>query len=363
MTACRDSSGNPQARRKSRRGARIERPGSYGWAGSFRAAGAAAIGAGLLWTASPALAEKGGPCHSIKQQVSEIKVTLYKSRTLCFSGPFSTAVIGAPEIADVLPITESMLYVQGKKVGATNISVFDQQRRLVSVIDLEVAPDTSSLQNKIAASTGGRDINVTSANGEVILSGEATDAVAAARAVQVAKGLSQDAPVIDAMKVAPSQQVMLKVRILEVDRNAGRDLGINWFGKTHSVSFATGLGGLRRRRQTTAGSFPVRARQSPPSAFCWPMSSIPMASASTCSFPRSRKKVSSGAWPNPISSRCRERRRPSSPAAKFPFRSSRARMRPTARLGSGSTTRRTSRSNGSNTAWVSTSLPPCSTTA
>ena len=222
---------------------RIARSGSYGWARSFRAAGAAAIGVGLLWNASPALAEKGGPCHSIKQQVSEIKVTLYKSRTLCFSGPFSTAVIGAPEIADVLPITELMLYVQGKKVGATNISVFDQQRRLVSVIDLEVAPDTSSLQNKIAASTGGRDINVTSANGEVVLSGEATDAVAAARAVQVAKGLSQDAPVIDAMKVAPSQQVMLKVRILEVDRNAGRDLGINWFGKSHSISFATGLGG------------------------------------------------------------------------------------------------------------------------
>ena len=235
---------------------RIARSGSRGWAGIFKAAGAAAAGAGLLWTISSALAEKGGPCHSIKQQVSAIKVTLYKSRTLCFSGPFSTAVIGAPEIADVLPITESMLYVQGKKVGATNISVFDQQRHLVSVIDLEVAPDTTSLQNKITASTGGRDINVTSANGEVVLSGEATDAVAAARAVEVAKGLSQDAPVIDAMKVAPSQQVMLKVRILEVDRNAGRDLGINWFGTSHNVSFATGLGAAQTTAANNSGVFP-----------------------------------------------------------------------------------------------------------
>ena len=122
-----------------------------------------------------------------------MKVTLNKSRTLCFSDPFSTAVIGAPEIADVLPMTDSMLYVQGKKVGATNISVFDQQRRLVSVIDLDVTPDTTSLQNKIAASTGGRDINVTSANGEIVLSGEASDGLAAARAVEVAKGLSPDA--------------------------------------------------------------------------------------------------------------------------------------------------------------------------
>jgi pilus assembly protein CpaC len=104
--------------RKSSGVARIapRRLGAYGRTGNFRAVGAAAaIDVGLLWIVSPALAEKAGPCHAIKQQVSEIKVTLYKSRTLCFSGPFSTAVIGAPEIADVLPITESMLYVQGKK--------------------------------------------------------------------------------------------------------------------------------------------------------------------------------------------------------------------------------------------------------
>ena len=156
------------------------------WVGMLATAGAAAAGFGLVQAAAPAWAHKSGPCHAVTEQVSAIKVTLNKSRTLCFSDPFSTAVIGAPEIADVLPMTDSMLYVQGKKVGATNISVFDQQRRLVSVIDLDVTPDTTSLQNKIAASTGGRDINVTSANGEIVLSGEASDGLAAARAVEVA---------------------------------------------------------------------------------------------------------------------------------------------------------------------------------
>jgi pilus assembly protein CpaC len=163
--------------------------------------GAAAAGFTLMQATAPAWARKSGPCHAVTEQVSAMKVTLNKSRTLCFSDPFSTAVIGAPEIADVLPMTDSMLYVQGKKVGATNISVFDQQRRLVSVIDLDVTPDTTSLQNKIAASTGGRDINVTSANGEIVLSGEASDGLSAARAVEVAKGLSPDAQVVNAMKV------------------------------------------------------------------------------------------------------------------------------------------------------------------
>jgi pilus assembly protein CpaC len=220
---------------------------------------AAVVAAGnfaLVQASTPAWAQRNTPCHSIKEQVNTVKVTLNKSRTLCFSAPFSTAVIGAPEIADVLPMTESMLYVQGKKIGATNISVFDQQRRLVSVIDLDVTPDTTSLQNKIAASTGGRDINVTSANGEIVLSGEASDGLAAARAVEVAKGLAPDAPVVNAMKVSPSQQVMLKVRILEVDRNAGRDLGVNWTGKTNSVSFATGLGSASTPAANNSGFFP-----------------------------------------------------------------------------------------------------------
>jgi pilus assembly protein CpaC len=220
------------------------------------AAGAAAAGLGLAPAAAPAWAHKNGPCHQVREQVSALKVTLNKSRTLCFSDPFSTAVIGAPEIADVLPMTESMLYVQGKKVGATNISVFDQARRLVSVIDLDVTPDTTSLQSKIAASTGGRDIAVTSANGEIVLSGEASDGLAAARAVEVAKGLSPDAPVVNAMKVSPSQQVMLKVRILEVDRNAGRDLGVNWIGKSNRASFATGLGATQTTAANASGAFP-----------------------------------------------------------------------------------------------------------
>ena len=103
-------------------------------------------------------------------------------------------------------------------------------------------PDTAGLHSKIQASTGGQNIHVSSANGEVVLSGEASDAVAATRALAVAKSLSPDSPVVDAMQVAPTQQVMLKVRFLEANRDAGRDLGVNWLGAGKRSSFSTGLG-------------------------------------------------------------------------------------------------------------------------
>jgi pilus assembly protein CpaC len=178
--------------------------------------------------------------------VRHITVTLNKSKTLTFKAPFATAVIGSPDIADVLPMTDHTLYVQGKKVGTTNISMFGPEKRLAAVVDLEVALDAASLHSKIAASTGSENINVSSSNGQVVLSGEASDAVSAARAVDVAKALSpkddKGTSVIDAMRVAPTQQVMLKVRFLEVDRAAQRDLGVNWFGNNKNGAGFTGLG-------------------------------------------------------------------------------------------------------------------------
>src|SRR6516165_2646313 len=57
-----------------------------------------------------------------------IVVTINKSRTLRFDKPFASAVIGAPDIVDALPMLDRVLYIQGKKVGTTNVSVFDRIR-------------------------------------------------------------------------------------------------------------------------------------------------------------------------------------------------------------------------------------------
>lgn len=167
------------------------------------------------------------------EPVRRIVVTLFKSRTFHLEQPFATAVIGAPDIADVMPMSDHSLYIQGKKVGTTNLTVFDQNQKLVSILDVEVAVDVGNLQGKIQASTGSRGIRVSSSNGQVVLSGQAVDAVAAERAVALAKDFAPNG-VINAMSVAHSQQVLLKVRFLEASREAGRQLGVNWFGSNAS---------------------------------------------------------------------------------------------------------------------------------
>jgi len=179
--------------------------------------------------------------------VRHIVVTLYKSRTLRFDQPFASAVVGSPDIVDALPMSDRALYIQGKKVGTTNVSVFDQTMKLIGVIDVEVTPDVGNLQEKIRSSTFSRGIRVSSSNGQIILGGVAGNAVAAERAMAVARSMiPEGGSIVNAMMVAPAQQVMLKVRFLEIARSASRELGVNWFAANNAGNrgFNTGVGGL-----------------------------------------------------------------------------------------------------------------------
>ena len=185
--------------------------------------------------AQPQIEESGAVRH--------IVVTVNKSRTLRFDNAFASAVVGAPDIVDALPMSDRVLYSQGKKVGTTNVSVFAQDMKLIGVIDVEVTLDTGNLQEKIRSSTGSGGIRVGSSNGQIVLSGVAGNAMAAERAVQVAKSMvTEGGTIVNAMTVAPAQQVMLKVRFLEVERTASRELGVNWFGANNGGNrgFATG---------------------------------------------------------------------------------------------------------------------------
>jgi pilus assembly protein CpaC len=178
--------------------------------------------------------------------VQRISIAVNKSVTLTIASSFSSAVVGSPTIADALPMTDRTLLIQAKKIGTTNISIYDSNSQLIKVVDVEVTLDTGDLQSKIRAVTGSRGIHVTTDNGQVVLSGTAIDAADADQALTLAKSWSQNGNVINAMRIAAPQEVMLKVRFLEVARSAGRELGINTYAINASGTRGanTGLGGL-----------------------------------------------------------------------------------------------------------------------
>lgn len=166
----------------------------------------------------------------------QVIITLHKSRTLKFDKPFGTATVGATSVIDALPINNHTLYLQGKKIGTTNLTLFTPGSQLMGVIDVEVVPEVGDLQRKVRDTSGDRGIHVSSAGGEIVLSGTARDAVSADKAMTIAKGMAarQGASVVNAMQVAPPQQVMLEVRFLEASRSGARDLGVSLRGTNKS---------------------------------------------------------------------------------------------------------------------------------
>ena len=186
--------------------------------------------------------------------VQRVKVTVNKSRTFRVDTAFSTIVAGSPDIADVRSLSDHLIYIQGKQTGTTNVILFDGSMNQIGILDVEVAIDTGNLQQNIQSSTGTRGIRVTAADGQVVLTGTAVDAVAAERAMAIATGTApKGAVVVNAMNVAAPQQVMLEVRFLEVARSAGRDLGVNLFAANANGTNVgnTGLGSCDRRRSIT----------------------------------------------------------------------------------------------------------------
>jgi len=202
---------------------------------------AALLAGGLALGASPAMAQKPIMIDIADGQISNVTVTPGHTLTIETDQPFANIVIGNPEIADVFPLTETSLYIQAKTSGFTNVTLYDEAQKLLEVIDIRIKLDYTELQGAINRAVPSAQVEVTNINDRIRLSGKVKDSVDLARVLEIARQYSSE-PVINAIRVAAAQQVQLDVRILEVNRNSGRELGVELTGTDHSgVRFSTGL--------------------------------------------------------------------------------------------------------------------------
>jgi pilus assembly protein CpaC len=155
--------------------------------------------------------------------------------------PFSDLVVGNAAIADVVPLTDQSLYIQGREAGVTNVSIYDDKKNLLGIIDVRVRQDFSDAAAAVNAAVPSGEIKVTNVNERIRLTGVVASATDQARALEMAQQFS-DKPVINALSVAAAQQVALEVRVIEASRQAGRDLGIKVRAQGGTSLFGSGTG-------------------------------------------------------------------------------------------------------------------------
>lgn len=196
----------------------------------------------LSLTAPPAaLAQNYYSSSDAGLHAGQLDVPLNKSQVLTVDRPFAKAMIGSEEIADIMPITNRSLYVLGKKMGTTSLTVYDNANNVISVVDVAVGPDIVSLRRQLSELIPGEQIGAKISNDSVVLTGVVSNGPAINRAIELAKTYASD-KVVNMMSVGASQQVMLEVRFSEISRQTGKQIGLSGFGFSDGGTFGAAIG-------------------------------------------------------------------------------------------------------------------------
>lgn len=196
----------------------------------------------LSLTAAPAaLAQNYYSSSDARLHAGQLDVPLNKSQVLTVDRPFAKAMIGSEEIADIMPITNRSLYVLGKKMGTTSLTVYDNANNVISVVDVAVGPDIVSLRRQLSELIPGEPIGAKISNDAVVLTGVVSNGPAISRAIELAKTYAGE-KVVNMMSVGASQQVMLEVRFSEINRQAGKQIGFSAFAGSDGGTFGAATG-------------------------------------------------------------------------------------------------------------------------
>ena len=200
-----------------------------------------ALGAGASMLPMPAQAQIASLGVDNASHAGQLDVPLNKSQVLTVDRPFAKALVGNAEIADVLPMTNRSVYVLGKKMGTTSLTLYDSRNMMIAVVDVAVGPDVVTLKRQLSELLPGQPVGARISNDSVVLTGTVSSAAAVDRAVQIAKTYAGD-KVVNMMSVGAAQQVMLEVRFSEMSRGAAKQFGINTAFLSDSGKVVGGIG-------------------------------------------------------------------------------------------------------------------------
>jgi pilus assembly protein CpaC len=137
-------------------------------------------------------------------------------------------LVSNPKVADVVLRSPRRLYVLGMGPGQTDAVFFDGMGRQILNLDIRVGHDTGAIGDAIARLVPESQIAVEALNGSVVLTGQVANIGDAERAVRIAEQyVADEKKVLNMIQVAGQEQVMLKVRIVEVQRSIIKQLGVS----------------------------------------------------------------------------------------------------------------------------------------
>jgi len=149
-----------------------------------------------------------------------------------------------PSVADAVLRSPRRIYVLGVASGQTDAVFFDAAGRRILSLDISVTQDTGALAGVLNRLLPGSAIKVEAVNDSVVLTGLVLNSSDAEKAQRLAERfVARPEQVVNMLSIAGKEQVMLKVRIVEMQRSIIKQLGFNLssvIGQAGSPQFIAG---------------------------------------------------------------------------------------------------------------------------
>lgn len=240
----------------------------------------AAIGATSFWM-SAAIAPGEGLAQSSHRSLlrvgaggpRQIKLGLNKSMIVELPREVREVMVSNPEQVDAVMQSSTRAYLIGKKIGEANILFIDGDGNQVAVLEVTIERDLGALQNLIARLIPGSRVRIETVGMNVVLTGSVPTPIDATRASEIVNsflgesdsggstsaaaggsavtinnsassgsgsggGTSGPSRVINMISVEGREQVLLKVSVVEMQRNIIKQFGVDLNALVNSGNFA-----------------------------------------------------------------------------------------------------------------------------
>ena len=201
-------------------------------------AGAAAPAAPVTAQTSPrdhfALTEPEHKSHIVIPPLTRFPITrritigLDKSMLIEMPLDLQNVLVSNPEVLDAVVQSSRQVYLLAKDVGDANAFFMGPDGQKLVLLEVTVARDLTTLADALTRLLPGSRINVEALGDNVVLTGSVVNPIDANRAAELAARYTKkkDA-VVNMLSVGAKEQVLLKVQVAEMQRDAIRRLGVN----------------------------------------------------------------------------------------------------------------------------------------
>ena len=180
----------------------------------------------------------GASAHALPEQEAAkppaTSLSVYANQSVLLDTPFDIKriSIARPETADVMVVSPRQVMVIGKAFGTTTL-VYWSQEEVATTVEVVVGINLDLVREDLGKIAPDQTFEVTAAGDALILTGTVGDNVVQTRLVEGARAYAKS--VVNLLRVQKLEQVLLQIRVSEVDRTIAKELGFNFLFRGNTL--------------------------------------------------------------------------------------------------------------------------------